>query len=176
MRFEARHRFTGTVDEVEKALFDDRYTDFLLKHHGVLLEANVLEKTDDGVKIRRKVRYRPKPVIQSVGPKTVPPEWFAFIEESTYDRAKKELSFKNTPTSKSISNMLVNTGVLRFRDAAGQCERTMDGEISLKLPFLLKPLAIIGEAIIQREGLKILDAEVPVMNRFLSEVLRAGNA
>jgi hypothetical protein len=176
MRFEARHRFSGTVDEVEKALFDDRYTDFLLKHHGVLLEANVLEKNDDGSKIRRKVRYRPKPVIQSVGPKTVPPEWFAFIEESTYDRAKKELSFKNTATSKSISNMLVNTGVLRFRDAGGQCERTMDGEISLKLPFLLKPLAIIGEAIIQREGLKILDAEVPVMNRFLSEVLRVGNA
>lgn len=71
--------------------------------------------------------------------------------------------------------MLVNTGTLRLRDLGnGQTERTMDGEISLKLPFLLKPLALIGEKVIQSEGLKILDGEVPVMNRFISEVLRKG--
>jgi hypothetical protein len=49
----------------------------------------------------------------------------------------------------------------------------MEGEINLKLPFLLKLLAPIGEAVIQREGLKILDNEAPVMNRFIAEVLRA---
>jgi hypothetical protein len=174
MRFETRQRLSGTVDEVERALFDDRYLDFLLKHHGVLLEAKQLEKSDDGTRIRRKVRYLPKPVIKSIGPKTVPPEWFAFVESSTYDRTKKELSFTNTAASHTISKMLVNTGVLRLRDAGnGQTERTLDGEITLKLAFFLKPLAMIGEKIIQGEGLKILDAEVPVMNRFIAEVLRA---
>jgi hypothetical protein len=173
MRFESRTRYTGTLPEVEAALLDDRYTDFLLQHHGVLLEAQVLEKKEEGTKVRRKVRYRPKPVIGSIGPKTVPPEWFAFIEESTYDKTRHEMTFKNTPTSRSIANMLVNTGTLRLRDVGGQCERTMDGEIGLKLPFLLKPLAVIGEVIIHREGLKILDGEVPVMNRFLAEVYRA---
>ncbi len=63
MRFESRARINGTVDEVEAALIDDRYLDFLLKHHGVLLEVQLLEKKDEGDKIRRKVRYRPKPVI-----------------------------------------------------------------------------------------------------------------
>ena len=128
--------------------------------------------TDDCGKVKRKVRYLPKPVIRSIGPKEVPPEWFAFVESSTYDRAKKELTFQNVPTSEKISKMLVNTGVLRLRDAGGQTERVMDGEISLKLPFLLKPLAMIGEKIIQGEGLKILDAEVPVLNQFIAEVVR----
>jgi hypothetical protein len=173
MRFEAKHRFQGTVDEVERSLLDERYLDFLLKHHGVLLEVKALERTDDGDKVRRKVRYRSKPVIASIGPKQVPPEFFAFVESSTYDRKKKELSFTNTPTSGTIAKMMVNTGVLRLRDAGnGQTERVMDGEISLKLPFLMKPLAMVGEKIIQGEGLKILDNEVPVMNRFIVEVLR----
>lgn len=172
MRFEARQRIQGTVDEVERALLDERYFDFLLKNHGVLLELQPLEIKDEGDRVRRKVRYRPKPVISSIGPKKVPPEWFAFIETSTYDKRKKELTFSNVPTSHTISKMLVNTGVLRLRDVGGATERTMDGEISLKLPLLMKPLALIGEKIIQSEGLKILDGELPVLNRFIAEVVR----
>lgn len=173
MRFESRAVLTGTLEEVEASLLDDRYTDFLLKHHGVLLEAQVLEKKDEGQKLRRRIRYRPKPVISSIGPKSVPPEWFAFVEESTYDKARHEMTFKNTPTSGRIANMLLNTGTLRLRAMGAQCERAVEGEIALKLPFFLKPLAIIGEAVIHREGLKILEGEAPVMNRFLAEVHRA---
>ena len=103
----------------------------------------------------------------------MPPEFFAFIETSTWDRNKKELKFVNVPTSQKISAMMENTGFLRLREAAGQCELTMEGEIKLKLPFFLKPLAMIGEAVIQREGLKILDAQLPVLNRYISEVIRA---
>ncbi len=174
MRFESRQRITGTVDEVERAMLDPRYGEFLLKHHGVLLEVQTLEVKDEGDKVRRKVRYRPKPVIATIGPKRVPPEWFAFVETSTYDKKKKELTFSNVPTSNTISKMLVNTGTLRLRDVGGATERTMEGEISLKLPLLMKPLALIGEKVIQSEGLKILDGEAPVLNRFISEVLRKG--
>ncbi len=173
MRFEARQRIQGTLDEVERAFLDERYSEFLLKHHGVLLEVQPIERKDEGDKVRRKIRYRPKPVIKAVGPKEVPPEFFAFVETSTYDKKKHELTFTNTATSRTISNMLVNTGVLRLRDLGnGQTERTMEGEIALKLPFLLKPLAMVGERLIQSEGLKILDNEVPVLNRFIAEVIR----
>ncbi len=174
MRFEVRQRINGTVEEVEKAILDERYLDFLLKHHGVLLEVQLLERKDDGDVVRRKVRYRPKPVIKSVGPKEVPPEWFAFVETSTYDKRRKELQFRNVPTSNKIADMLLNTGTLRLRDSGGQTERTMEGEIALKLPFLLKPLAVIGERLIHSEGLKILDNELPVLNRFIAEVIRGG--
>jgi len=175
MKFESRQRIQGTVEEVERALLDERYSAFLLKHHGVLLELEPLERKDLGDKVTRKIRYLPKPVIKAIGPKEVPPHYFGFIESSTYDKKKKELSFTNTPTSRTISSMLVNSGVLKLRDVGnGQTERTMDGEISLKLPFLLKPIAMIGEKVIQSEGLKILDGEVPVLNRFIAEVLRKG--
>lgn len=174
MRFEARHRYTGTLAEVEAAFLDDRYTDFLLKHHGVLMEARVLERKDEGPLVRRRIRYRPRPVIEYVGPKKVPPELFAFVEESTYDKGRHQLTFKNTPTSHTIASMLHNVGTLTFRDVHGVCERHMEGDVSLKVPFFLKPLAMIAEPLIQREGLKILDGEVPAMNRFLSEVLRGG--
>jgi hypothetical protein len=172
MRFEARQRIQGSVDEVERALLDERYLAFLVAHHGVLLEAQRIEQTDGGDQVRRRIRYRPKPVIESIGPKRVPPEWFAFIETSTYDRRNHTLTFTNTPTSTSIAKLMVNTGVLRLRDVGGQTERTLEGEIKLLLPFLMKPLALIGEKVIQSEGMKILDGEVPVLNRFITEVLR----
>ena len=175
MRFEKRQLLDGTVEEVERAMLDPRYLDYLLQHHGVLLEVQALERKEEGPLVRRRVRYRPRPVIASVGPKQVPPEWFAFVEQSTYDRNRKEMTFSNVPTSQAISRMLVNTGTLRLRASGARTERTLDGEITLHLPFLLKPLAIIGERLIHSEGLKILDAEAPVLNRYIAE-LRAGRA
>lgn len=172
MKFETRQRIQGTVAEVEQALAHPDYIPFLLKHHGVLLEAQVLELTDSGGRIQRKVRYRPKPVIRAIGPREVPPEWFAFIETSTYDRARRELHFQNVPTTHGISKMMLNSGFLRLREVPGGCERTIDGEVKLVLPLLLKPLALVGEKVISSEGLKILEGEAPVLNRFLAEVIR----
>jgi hypothetical protein len=175
MRFEKRQFLEGSVEEVERAMLDPRYLDYLLQHHGVLLEVQALERKEEGPLVRRRVRYRPRPVISSVGPKQVPPEWFAFVEQSSYDRNRKEMTFSNVPTSHAISKMLVNTGTLRLRASGARTERTMEGEIKLLLPFLLKPLAMIGERLIHSEGLKILDAEAPVLNRYLAE-LRTGRA
>jgi hypothetical protein len=173
VKFENRQRISGTVDEVERAMLDSRYPEYLLQNHGVLLEVQALEVKDEGTTVRRKIRYRPKPVIKSIGPKEVPGEWFAFVETSTYDKRNKEMTFANVPTNGKISNLLVNTGKLRLRDAGnGQTERTVEGELSVKLPFLMKPLAVIAEKIIQAEGIKILDGEAPVLSRFISDVLR----
>lgn len=174
VRFEKRQVLEGTVDEVERALISDAYLPFLLEHHGVLLEVQLLEKKDEGTRLSRKVRYRPKPVIEAIGTRRVPPEWFAFVESSTWDRSTRSGTFTNVPTTPQISSMLLNTGTVRLRDAGGgRTERTMEGEIALTVPFLLKLVAPIAEALIHREGLKILDAEALVMNRFIAEVLRA---
>src|SRR5690349_15743342 len=103
MKFEIVQRVQASADEVEKAFLHPDYPKFLLENHGVLLEVVPMESKDEGDKVKRKVRYRPKPVIKSVGPREIPPEWFAFVEESTWDRKKKELTFRNIPTSNSIS-------------------------------------------------------------------------
>lgn len=173
MKFEVKQQIAGTVDEVERAMLDPRYPAFLLEHHGVLREVQPLESKDEGGQVRRRIRYLPKPVIKSVGPKPVPPEYFAFVEESTWDKAGKKLTFRNVPTTGGIAKMMVNSGTIRLRAAGGATERTMEGEIKLVLPFLMKPLAPIGERLIHHEGMKILDAEVPVLDRFIAEVLRA---
>lgn len=173
MHFETKQILNGSADEVEAAMLDERYLQFLLKNHGVLLQVESKERRVEGNTVVRKVRYLPRPVIQSIGPKKVPPEWFAFIENSTYDRTQKRLKFTNIPTNGSISKLLVNTGSITLKDlGGGKSERTVEGEIKLLLPFLLKPLGMIGERVIQSEGLKILDGEVPVLNRFIAETLR----
>jgi hypothetical protein len=172
MRFETRAFLDGTLEEVERAMLDPRYLDYLLQHHGVLLEVKLLDQTDEGAVVRRRVRYRPKPVIAAVGPKAIPEEWFAFVEESTYDRPRHELRFTNVPTTGRISRLLLNKGTLRLRAQGSRCERSLEGEIKLALPFLLKPLAMVAERLIHAEGLKILDAEVPVLNRFIRDVIR----
>jgi hypothetical protein len=172
VRFEVKHTIEGTVDEVERAMLDPSYGAFLLQHHGVLLEVQGLERREAGDKIHRKVRYRPKPVIEAIGPKKVPPEWFAFVETSTYDKKKRELSFENVPTSSKISNLLTNSGTIRLKASGNRTERQTEGEIKLHLPFFMKPLAVIAERVIHAEGLKLLDGEVPVLNRFVAETLR----
>ena len=172
MKFVVRQRITGSVEQVERAMLDERYLPFLLEHHGVLLEAQLLERSEDGGLGKRKVRYRPKPGIKSVGPRSVPPEWFAFVETSTYDRKSHTLTFSNVPTPKRIQSMRVNTGALALRDAGGgETERMVEGDVSLKLPFFLKPVAMLGERLIKAEGIKLLEAEAPVLSRFIAEVL-----
>src|SRR5271165_1559118 len=112
MHFQTRAFLDGTVDEVERAMLDPRYLDYLLQHHEVLLEVQLLERKEPG-----------------------PVEWFAFVEESSYDRTRRELRFTNVPTTEKINRLLVNTGTLRLAPAGSRCERVMEGEIKLSLPF-----------------------------------------
>ena len=136
-------------------MLDPRYLDYLLQHHGVLLEVQALERTEEGPRVRRRVRYRPTTCHPVGRGPSQSPEWFAFVEQSTYDRSRKEMTFSNVPTSGAISRMLMNTGTLRLRPSGGGTERTVEGESSCELPFLLKPLAMIGERLIHSaEGWK----------------------
>lgn len=172
MKFETTQRIGAPVSEVEAAMFDARYPAFLVLHHGVLLECEALEQREQGGQLIRRVRYRSKPVIERVGPRTVSPEWFAFIEHSRYDRARHEMHFENIPTSQGIAKMLSNTGVIRLRSVGAQTERTTAGDIRVHMPLFMKPVAVLAERVIQSEGLKILEGEAPVLGRFITEVLR----
>lgn len=170
MRFEMKHVFDFPRADIETALLDNAYLQFLLEQHGVLLEVEPQERTESATEIRRKVRYRPEPVIKSIGPKTVPPEWFAFIEESTFDKQSHRLSFANVPTAQRIQRMMINKGTITLRELGpNKTERVLEGELKLDLPFLLKPLAPIGERIIHAEAVKLLDAEARVLKDWLSK-------
>lgn len=170
MHFEIRHQFDAPKDRIAEALLDPKYLEFVLERHGVLLEVEPKKREENEREVRRTVRYRPKPVIEKVGPKTVPPEWFAFMEESRFDKATKTLQFDNVPTSTSIQKMLINKGTIRLHEIGpGRTERVVEGELKLVLPFLLKPLAMVAERLIHVEAVKLLDREAEVLTEWLSK-------
>jgi hypothetical protein len=168
MHFEFTHRFRASVEKVQKAMLDDAFPAFLLQHHPKMMEAAVQSREDKGSVVTRKVRYRPKPIIESVGPKKIPPEYLAFVEESTFDLEKRRLEFKNVPTVGGVARHLSNRGTMTFRDVGGECERTTSGDLDItNLPFLLRPLGAIAERIIHGEAHKLLDQEAKVLQQFL---------
>jgi hypothetical protein len=168
MHFEFTHRFRAPVDKVQKAMLDEAFPAFLLQHHPKMMEAEVLSREDKGTVVTRRVRYRPKPIIESVGPKKIPPEYLAFVEESTFDLEKRHLEFKNVPTMPGVARHLSNRGTMTFRDVGGECERITRGELDVtNLPFLLRPLGAIAERIIHGEAHKLLDQEAKVLQQFL---------
>lgn len=171
MHFEFTHTFTASVAVVQKAMLDERFPAYLLEHHPKMLEAAVLERKDQGNVVTRRVRYRPKPIIESVGPKKIPPEYLAFVEESTFDLDAKRLAFENVPTVAGVKKHLSNRGTMTFRDVGGTCERRASGELEVtNLPFLLRPLGAIAERVIHGEAQKLLDAEAKVLQQFIDEM------
>ena len=170
MNFEFTHRFRASIEKVQKAMLDEAFPAFLLKHHPKMQEAVVQSREDKGNVVVRKVRYRPKPIIESVGPKKIPPEYLAFVEESMFDLDKKRLEFKNVPTVGGVARHLSNRGTMTFRGTGDSCERVTSGQLEItNLPFLLRPLAVIAERIIHVEAQKLLDQEAKVLQDFLDE-------
>ena len=176
MKFEVRHVLAVTLEEVEASLMDERYVSFLRQHHPAVLDVHVLDTLLLQNRLLRRVRYFPKPVIHTFGQRPLQPHWFSFVEYSTYDFETKVLHFANEPDDAQIRSVFENQGELRFSPQGGQTERIAIGNISLCLPERLRFWAPMGEFLIRHEGLKILLGEIPVMERFAKEVLRAPSA
>jgi len=173
MTFEVRHVLRATLEEVEASFVDERYAPFLLQHHPAVQDIHLLETLLQKNRLLRRIRYLPKPVIQAIGPKRVSPHGFSFVSHSTYDFETKVLYFANEPDNEKIRAVFSNQGEFRFAPLGNQTERIVVGTLSLRLPKQLRFLAPVGEFLIRREGLKILSGEIPVMERFAKEVLRA---
>ena len=116
MQFELKHVFDAPIAEVLEAMFDPALADYLKSNMKMIKDIKPLERSEEGNRLRRRVRYTPIPLIQSVGPKKISPEMLAFVEESTYDRAAREVTFKNIADSAKVRHHLENGGKLRFRD------------------------------------------------------------
>lgn len=170
MQFELTHKFRAPAAVVMKAMLDERFPDYLLKHHSKMLEAEVLERHEKGGIIGRRVRYRPKPIIEKVGPKKIPPEYLAFVEESSFDLSAREFDFKNVPTVAGVAKHLQNGGTMTFVDTDEGCVRKAKGLLEItNLPFLLRPVGALAERIIFSEAQKLLDAEAKILQSFIDD-------
>ena len=130
-----------------------------------------LDRKDSGNQLEWRLRCKPVPMIKKVGPKDIPPEMLAFIEESSFDTKTMKGEFTNNATREGVRKHLVNKGTMSFREiAGGKTERTIEGTLEIVgVTFLLRPLTAIAERIIYSEAQKLLDAEAKCVADFIKE-------
>ena len=159
MKFELKHTFDASVDAVMDAFADPAFPDFMKAHMKLMSDIKPVDRKDTGGQL-----------IKKVGPKEVPPEALAFIQQSTFDRAGKRGTFKNLAEHPKVAKHLESGGSISFRDVGGKTERTLMGELKVtNLPFLLRPLGGIAEKLIYSNAEKLLQEEAQVFQQFLKE-------
>ena len=168
MHFELKHTFEFPVDTVIDGMADPAFPEFMKAHMQSMSDIKPIDRKDEGARLSWRLRCVPKPIIKSVGPKEVPPEALAFVQESTVDKTAKRVSFKNIAEHPAVKKHLESSGTFTFRDVGGKTERTCAGELKvIGLPFLLKPLAPIAERLIYSNAEKLLQEEARVFSDFL---------
>ncbi len=168
MHFELKHTFDAPVDAVIDAMADPAFPDFMKSHMKLMSDIKPIDRKEEGGRLSWKLRCVPVPMIKKVGPKEVPPEALAFVQESTIDRAAKRINFKNVAEHPKVLKHLENSGSFSFRDLGGRTERVLTGELKVtNLPFLLKPLGGIAERIIYSNAEDLLNEEAKVFGEFL---------
>ncbi len=171
MFFEVEHVFEAPIEAVEAAMFDPAYPAFLLARHDVLTAVSPQSRDEaDGV-IHRKVHYTPRAVFDRVGPKKIPPHWFEFVEESTWHKRERKLTFDNVPCTDKVARRFSNHGEIVLEAiSATRTRRRARAELKLfNLPFLLRPLAGMVEQLIAREARHLLETEARVLCEWLKE-------
>jgi hypothetical protein len=170
MRFELKHTFDAPVDAVIEAMTDPAFPAFMKANMKSMTDIQAVDRKEDGGRLDWRLRCVPEPIIKRVGPKEVPPEALAFVQESTLDRGAKRLSFRNIAEHPKVKKHLENAGTFTFRDLGGRTERTISGELKVtNLPFLLKFLAGIAEQLIYTNAEKLLNEEASVFAQFLKQ-------
>lgn len=164
MRFEFRHQFDVSVEELERILFSDEMLQLQQQRMKTIIEIEALEVQRDGDSLKRRVRYLPQPIIKSIGPKKVEPEWMEWVEESQYDYGSHRGTFKNIPARYKIAAVMTNEGTLNIRSLGpDRCERTVGGELKVKVFMVGK----IAERIIHLNAAKILEEEAAVLRTII---------
>jgi hypothetical protein len=152
-------------------MFHPDYYDTLGAQEDVLRGLSKQSQEESAEEIRRRVHYRPRPAFDHIGPKRVPPDWFEFVEESTWDKASRKLTFDNVPVTDKVKRRLVNHGEIVLEEVSpGKTRRRARAELRLQnLPLMLRALAPLAEQMIAREAKKLLEAEARVLRSFLAE-------
>lgn len=170
MHFELKHTFDASVDAVIDAMTDPDFPAFMKQNMKMMSDIKPLDRKEQGGRLEWRLRCVPIPLIKRVGPKEVPPEALAFVQESSLDRAARKLAFKNVAEHPRVNRHLENSGSFTFREVGGKTERTISGELKVtNLPFLLKPLAGIAEKLIYSNAQDLLNEEARVFADFLKQ-------
>ena len=165
MKYRIESEFTGDAATVLKAMFERDIGDRLKPLMRHIQELETLDwEAKDGV-IRRRVRYRPVPKIESVGPKRIEPRWMEWIEESTANLTACTVEYRNVPTTPRVAELLTNSGRMTFDTVSGtRVRRAVACELHVDV-FLL---GAIAERIIYSYAKEIVDEEAMALGQILA--------
>ncbi len=168
--FSVVHTFAAAPHVVVEAMLDPALPEFLRAHHELLAEADGEAIHEDGALVRRRVRYRPRPFLERLGPKKIPPEYLAYVEETTFDRSSLTGRFENRALRAAVRRHLVNRGTVTLRATAeGRTERRIEGVLDVVgLPPLLRPLRAWVERRLRAEAQRLLDVEARCLEAFIA--------
>jgi len=165
MKFELAHTFETSIENLERILFSDGLADVLKARMTTLIDCKVLSVSRDGDRLKRRVRYLPQPIIRSVGPKKVEPEWMEWVEESEYDFKSHTGRFKNIPARQRIAAVLKNEGTIELLPLGpGRCRQVLKGDLTVNVFVVGK----VAERIIHSNAARILDDEARVVGEMIS--------
>jgi hypothetical protein len=170
MKFELKHTFDASVDVVIEALTDPAFPAYMKSHMKQMSDIKPVDRKESDARLEWQLRCVPVPMIKHVGPKEVPPEALAFVQQLALERASKRITFKQLAEHPKVAKHLESGGTMTFRDVGGKTERTLSGELKVtNLPFLLRPLGGIAEKLIYSNAEKLLNEEAQVFGQFIKE-------
>jgi hypothetical protein len=167
--FTVVHTFRAAPHVVAEAMLDPALPGFLREHHEMLEDASAEAHLEEGSLVKRRVRYRPRPFLERVGPKKIPPEYLAFVEETTFDRRSMTGSFENRALRAAVRRHLINHGTVTLRATSeGRTERRIEGVLELvALPPLLRPLRAWVQKLLRAEAERLLEIEARCLEKFI---------
>jgi hypothetical protein len=171
MYFEVEHILEGPMEAVEAAMFHPDYLGYLVANHEILTGTRSQAIDDRGAQVSRRIHYVARPVFEHVGFKEIPPNWFEFVESSTFDRRTHTLSFRNVPVADKVAERFLNRGEIILEALpSGQTRRRTRAEIKLhSLPLLVRPMAPMVEQMIAKEAKRLLEIEARVLNAWMAD-------
>ncbi len=170
MYFEVEHVLDAPVEIIEAAMFHPDYLRYLVANHEILTGAKSEALDESPSEIKRRIHYVARPVFDHVGFKEIPPQWFEFVESSTWDKKTRTLAFQNIPVADKVRERFRNVGEIQLSPmSTSQTKRRTKAEIKLhSLPLLVRPMAGMVEQMIAREAKRLLEIEARVLNQWVA--------
>lgn len=163
MKFEITHKF-----DVPREVFEDLWdrkdvADRVRESLPNLKSREILEESDEGGFIKRKIKNDGAGNIPERAKKFIKPGMLTWIEESVYDKNAHSYEFRCTPTY--FKKYLDNYGTCALKEDCGKTVREIKGVLNIKIPIAGK----IAESIIIRHLKDNSEAEYRVMNKIIDE-------
>ena len=166
MKYRVEHEFPCDATTLMRTMYEADIGTALLPRMTRVTEYEALSHEDADGHVRRRTRYLPVPAIRAIGPKTVPPKWMEWVEESDVDISRRTVTYRNLPTTPKIEKRLKNSGEMTFEELpGGRSKRILTGELRVEV-FLL---GAIAERIIFAYAREILDEEAHAMAAIIAE-------